>query len=101
MQSLQSEAGQPSGGSRGFARTGGNDHQLLELRQRNHGAVQTDPGATGLLQGVLPVPQVCGRRRPVTPAVLLLFLAITRENLAPPEQEAGARGIRPLSRWQN
>src|SRR5262249_27260743 len=65
--------GQPPGGGDGCTRASGNGHQLLELRQGNHGAVQTHPGATGLLQGVLPVPQVRGRWRPVTPTVFASF----------------------------
>ena len=65
----KAKTGQPTGGGHGGARASGNGHQLLELRQGNHGAVQTHPGATGLLQGVLPVPQIRRGWRPVTPAV--------------------------------
>ena len=42
--------------------------ELLELRPGNHGAVQTHAGPAGLLQGVLPVPEIRGGWRPVTPA---------------------------------
>ena len=63
------KAGQPPGGGDGCSRASRDGHQLLELRQRNHGAVQTHPGTTGLLQGVFPVPKVCRGWGPVAPAV--------------------------------
>ena len=40
--------------------------KLLGLRQGNNGAVQADAGASGLLQRVLPVPEVRRGRRPLT-----------------------------------
>ena len=40
------------------ARAGRNRDQVLGLRQGNDRAVQADAGASGLLQGMLPVPQI-------------------------------------------
>ena len=45
-------------GRRRRARAGRNGDHLLGVRQGNDGAVQADAGASGFLQGVLPVPEV-------------------------------------------
>src|SRR6187455_2768936 len=39
-------------------RTGRDRHDVLELRQGNDGAFQADPGAPGVLQGMLPVSEI-------------------------------------------
>ena len=53
-------------GARARARTGGNRDHVLGLRQGNDGAVQADAGASGVLQGMLPVPEVRRGRRHLT-----------------------------------
>ena len=50
-------ASRPAGGG-DVPRTGRNRDDVLGLRQGDDGAVQADAGASGLLQGVLPVPEV-------------------------------------------
>ena len=56
-------AARPAGGRSG-PRARGNRHHVLGLRQGDDGALQADAGASGLLQGVLPVPEIRrGRRR--------------------------------------
>ena len=50
-------ASRPAGCRRG-ARAGRNGDHVLGVRQGNDGAVQADAGASGLLQGVLPIPKV-------------------------------------------
>ena len=46
-----------------------NDHELLGLRQRNHGAVSSDAGTAGLLPGMLSAAQVRRRLSGIYPAV--------------------------------
>ena len=72
-------ASRPAGAD-GRARTGGNRDQLLGVRQGNHGAVPSDAGAPGLLQGMLPVPQVRGGWERV--ASMRLFVGITPRAVA-------------------
>ena len=66
----KSKAGQPPGGGPCRARTGRNRDHLLGVRQGDDGAFQANAGASGLLQGVLPVPEVCRGRRRLTPRFL-------------------------------
>ena len=79
-------AARPSGARRRRPRARGNDHQLLGLRQGNDRAVPSDAGAPGVLQGVLPVAEVCRSRRRLASAT-----ASRRDQKATPR-----RGLRRL-----
>src|SRR3979409_24661 len=51
-------AAPPRGGGRDVPRAGRNADHVLSLWQGNDGALQADPRAPGVLQGMLPVPEI-------------------------------------------
>ena len=103
LQGLQGQArGSARRRRRHRPRTGRNDHQLLGLRQGNDGAVQADAGAPGVLQGMLPVPEIRrGRRRltrrgPVTSGRPRSGVAFVFSGILP--RRPGVQASRPSTR---
>src|SRR5205814_2335991 len=79
-------AGQPSGRRR-RSRAGGNRYELFGVRQGDHCPLQADAGPSGVLQGMLPVPEIRrGRRRLARPFVI---------SISPRCARRGRDGVKP------
>ena len=89
-------ASRPAGGADG-PRTGRNRQPVLGLRQGDDGAVQADAGAPGLLQGMLPVPEIRRGWRRLAPPVLGLtsHRAAVRRRRSPSRGALRARLAEP------